>query len=80
MRRFEKCAIQISNGFQSQHLLNLPIATILISLWHLSFQRSTIKFENVQKSTLRFFYNDYTSDHETLLNKSTKRKKEVWSS
>ena len=35
------------------------------------------KIENIQKRTLRFVLNDYTSNYETLLNKSSKCTMEV---
>ena len=35
------------------------------------------KFQNIENRTQRFVYNDYTSDHVTLLNKSNKCTVEV---
>ena len=46
-------------------------------IWHFCSQRSMNKIENTQKRTLRFVLNDYTSNYETLLNKSSKYMMEV---
>ena len=46
-------------------------------IWHFCSQRLINKIENIQKRTLRFVLNDYTSNYETLLNKSSKCTMEV---
>ena len=46
-------------------------------IWHFCSQRLMNKIENIQKRTLRFVLNDYTSNYETLLNKSSKCTMEV---
>ena len=38
--------------------------------WHYCGKKSTVKLENIQKRALRFIYNDYKSNYNTLLNKS----------
>ena len=46
-------------------------------VWHFCSQRLMNKSENMQKCSLWFLFNDYTSDYETL-NKSKKSTMEVW--
>ena len=43
-----------------------------LQIWHFCSQRLTTKIENIRKCTLLFTFNDYTSDHEVILNKSNK--------
>lgn len=38
--------------------------------WHFCGEVNTRKIENIQKRALRFIYNDYTSDYDSLLTKS----------
>ena len=41
-------------------------------MWHFSFSKSLTKIEKIKECALRILYEDYTSDYNQLLNKSSK--------
>ena len=45
--------------------------------WHFSSRKAINKIDNIQKRALRFLLNDYSSDYETLLKKTSKCTMEV---
>ena len=84
-----KSAGQLNALCRIRHLIGLEERKILINsfiysnfsycplVWHFSSRKSINKTENVQERALRFLLNDYSSDHETLLKKTSKCTMEV---
>ena len=52
----------------------MPIQTLVMFS---CLEKSVKKIEKIQKRALRILYNDFSSDHESILNKSGKSTMEV---
>ena len=73
LEEVSECAIKwfTNNCFIYSNFNSCPL------VWHFCSHRLINKIENIQKCILRFVLNDYTSNYETMLNKSSKCTMEV---